>query len=418
MTKAFTFALHQLRIFFAERGNLVGLILIPVGFTTVIGVFGGGFADDDARLLIDVADEDQSGLSTQFMDDLRATNERLLLCPFDNDEDDICGLDELPLNSEANITERLQDEVSLALIVIPQGFEEGLLAGATARIVYRSNEDVTAPSAILQSVQAVTQRLGGVAAASNVGLMVADGFDPIEFDGEADREAFGESLRERASDYWARNLITADYQVSTGEEPDRIQDGFGQSVPGMGTMFVLFTVFSGTYILVRDRNNWTLSRLATMPIPRMAVLGGIVIQLVTLGMIQYAVVFAIGLVVGLDFGSDPLALVLIMISFTLAASGLTLFLSNFIRTEAQAGAITTLVALTLAPLGGAWWPLEIVPEFMQIVGHVSPIAWAMDGFRELIAFNGDLTTVFPYILVLLGYAAVFFGIGVWRFRYE
>jgi ABC-2 type transport system permease protein len=177
-------------------------------------------------------------------------------------------------------------------------------------------------------------------------------------------------------------------------------------------------VFSGTYILVRDRNNWTLSRLATMPIPRMAVLGGIVIQLVTLGMIQYAVVFAIGLVVGLDFGSDPLAIVLIMISFTLAASGLTLFLSNFTRTEAQAGAITTLVALTLAPLGGAWWPLEIVPEFMQIVGHISPIAWAMDGFRELIAFNGDLTTVYPYILVLLGYAAVFFGIGVWRFRYD
>jgi ABC-2 type transport system permease protein len=62
--------------------------------------------------------------------------------------------------------------------------------------------------------------------------------------------------------------------------------------------------------------------------------------------------------------------------------------------------------------------VEIVPELMRTVGHISPVAWAMDGYTSLIFENGDLETVYPSILVLLAAAAVFFVLGVRRFRYE
>src|SRR5690606_41999788 len=48
-----------------------------------------------------------------------------------------------------------------------------------------------------------------------------------------------------------------------------------------------------------------------------------------------------------------------------------------------------LLGLTFASLGGAWWPLEIVPRYMQQIGHLSPIAWAMDAFRDLLFYQGD-----------------------------
>jgi ABC-2 type transport system permease protein len=72
----------------------------------------------------------------------------------------------------------------------------------------------------------------------------------------------------------------------------------------------------------------------------------------------------------------------------------------------------------LAPLGGAWWPLEITPQFMQIIGHISPIAWAMDGFRSLIFYGGTLTDVLLPVAVLLGASLVFLVIGARYFRYE
>ncbi|MGF2075590.1 hypothetical protein ACQUFC_18995, partial [Enterococcus casseliflavus] len=72
----------------------------------------------------------------------------------------------------------------------------------------------------------------------------------------------------------------------------------------------------------------------------------------------------------------------------------------------------------LAPLGGAWWPLEIVPETMQTIGHISPIAWVMDGFGELIYYNGGIAEILPMVGALLLMAGVLIVFAIWRFKYE
>jgi ABC-2 type transport system permease protein len=77
-----------------------------------------------------------------------------------------------------------------------------------------------------------------------------------------------------------------------------------------------------------------------------------------------------------------------------------------------------LVGLTLAPLGGAWWSLDIVPEFMRVIGHLSPVAWAMDAFRKLIFENAALVNILPELGILLAFTAAFFVIGVLRFKYD
>jgi ABC-2 type transport system permease protein len=77
-----------------------------------------------------------------------------------------------------------------------------------------------------------------------------------------------------------------------------------------------------------------------------------------------------------------------------------------------------MVGLGGAALGGAWWPLEIVPEFMQIIGHISPVAWAMDGFHEIMFFKGGLTDIVVPLAVLMIIGGVSFVIGVQRFSIE
>ncbi len=154
-----------------------------------------------------------------------------------------------------------------------------------------------------------------------------------------------------------------------------------------------------------------------MPISRAQLLGGKILGRFTLGMIQYVVVFTVGVVTGLNFGRDPLAIVLTMVSFTLAMTALSFALGTRLDNEFQAGSLSTLLALTLAPLGGAWWPLEVMPPFMRTLGHISPVAWAMDAYQVLMFQNGDLRAVLLPLSVLLGMTIVFFVIGVRRFRY-
>ena len=183
-------------------------------------------------------------------------------------------------------------------------------------------------------------------------------------------------------------------------------------------MFVMFTVFTSLYVLIRERHNWTLQRLVMMTLSRSQILGGKILMWFMAGMIQYFAVFAIGLAVGLNFGHDLPAMLLVMIVFTFCVTALSFAVSTLLKTEMQANSVSLLLALTLAPLGGSWWPLDVVPEFMRIVGHISPVAWAMDAFQLLIFGNGTLVSVLPYLAVLLVLAVVFFAFAVWRFRYE
>ena len=135
-------------------------------------------------------------------------------------------------------------------------------------------------------------------------------------------------------------------------------------------MFVLFTILGGMAVLIRERQQWTLQRLVVMPVSRAEILGGKILAYFTLGLIQFAVVFLIGFGFGLDYGSNWIGIILIAISFSLAATALTFMLATLLRTEGQAGQLTTLLGLSLAALGGAWWPLDIVPDFMKTIGHL------------------------------------------------
>ena len=408
-------ARNELYLIFKDRSIWLNLVVIPLVIAYVIGFAtgGGSSAEPSApRLIVDVTGADGGELATAFMDDLRGVNENLVLCPQDNDEADVCQLGEATFDETLAQT-RLEDETSLALIEIPAGFTESINAGENAEIVYRSNEDAIAPSYILQAVQAVTQRLGGALIASRVGGEIA--VESLNLDDPA----FAADVRERAAALWAQQPVQVTYTVA--QQPESSQPtstgGFGQSFPGIGTMYVMFIVFPAAVALIQERKNWTLQRLAVMPISRAQILGGKLLARFVIGMLQYAIMFGFGALLGVRYGNDPVALVLIMVAFTLCVTALMLALTSILKNVSQATGITLFLTLTLAPLGGAWWSLEIVPAWMRAAGHISPVAWAMDGFRSLLFESGNLTTVALPILVLLTMTAVFFVIGVVRFKF-
>jgi ABC-2 type transport system permease protein len=418
MSKLWELVLHDLRLFLTSRGNLVSLILIPILMTLVVGIFSGG--DDESTLVrVDIIDNDDSELSVEFIDTLRLVNESLVLCPMDNSEGDICELGDQALFDVEWANERVEGGIVLAMLEIPDGFGASLQAFQSTTLVYRSKGDLTAPTFIRQAVEAAIQRVNGAVVASRVGSDVLDGLNAFRLD-EDERGEFQGGVYERAAALWDESLAQVRYRLSDQVEvgtSTSLQDGLGQSVPGMGCMFVMFTVFGGMTALVVERRQWTLQRLASMPISRTQLLGGKLLARFILGLIQYLVVFTVGLVASIYFGEDVLALILIMLSYTLAVTALSFAIGARVENEAQASGLSLLLSITLAPLGGAWWPMEVVPDFMRIIGHISPVAWAMDGFNSLIFQHGDLGTVWVSILVLLGLAVVSFAMGVRRFRY-
>jgi ABC-2 type transport system permease protein len=231
------------------------------------------------------------------------------------------------------------------------------------------------------------------------------------------RAEFVRAIYTKTETLLAQRPPAVDYEAIGGSGPAESASGFSQSVPGVGSMYVMFTVLGGMVLIQRERQRWTLQRLGVFPLTRGQILGGKILTYFTLGMLQYLVVFAVGLVVGLDFGPYPLLLLPTMAAFVLCCTALTFAIAPSLRSEGQASVVTQLLSLTFAALGGAWWPLEIVPEFMQRIGHLTPVAWVMDAFRELLFYGGNFTTILPELGVLFGAAVILFGVGSWRFRY-
>lgn len=423
MQKIWAIALNDLRIIFREKDIWINLVVLPLILSLVIGYANGAGVDPSnptaPDIPIDVIDRDASPQSQALLDALRAANPSFVLCALGDAADERCRIDGAAFD-ESLAEARLRDRLALARIEIPAGFGAALDAGGDAAILYFANENMIAPSFILQGVQAVARRQGASIVAERVGTAAALTAPGLRLDA-AGEAALRADIRQRAADLLAAQPAVVNQVTSEAAGTQRSANvgGFSQSVPGMASMYVMLAVFPAAVAFMTERKQGTLQRLVTMPVRRWELLGGKLLARFLLGMLQYTIVFAFGgLVLGVRFGADLPALVLTMVVFTVCITALTLALSTLLRTEAQAGSLTLLLALTLAPLGGAWWSLEIVPEWMRTLGHISPVAWAMDSYTSLIFHGGSLVTVLPYIGVLAGMAAVFFLFGIARFRIE
>jgi ABC-type multidrug transport system permease subunit len=424
MRKTLLIALNDLRVFFSERGNLIGLIVLPIGLTLMLGFFVGG-GNSPTQIRVDLIDLDQSAASTQFISSLREVNNTLLFCPAD-DADDNCNLGDSDMLTVEQSIERVQNVDTRALIVIPEGYADNLQTAQPISIEYYARSDGSGGfnDPVLVSLQTVVQRINAALHISTIGtdavanLRVDD--EPVTvFADESEQAAFAEALRNEAETLLTQQENPVQFVLTSGDTATgTLVSGFGQAVPGQGATFVMFTVLGGMAMLMRERREWTLQRLIVLPLSRAQVLGGKILAFVALGMIQFAVVFTVGMLTGTNFGNAPVAMLLLMFTFVLATTALAFAVATRLKSEEQAGGVALLLSFTLAPLGGAWWPLHITPPLMQLIGHLTPTAWVMDGFQDIIFYGGGLVDVLPEMAVLLVIAAVFFAIGIIGFRYE
>jgi ABC-2 type transport system permease protein len=422
MAKILSIVWQDLRIFLSDRSNLPSLLVTPAVMTVIValassGAFGGGTA---VRQL-DVLDFDASKASAEFLDSIRDANPSLILCPIDNDSQDVCQLGQTPTLDEAAVLDRVANATSLAVLEIPKGFGAAIRTRRPISVTFRSAQALGSAQAAEQAVDSAVSQVNSAAAAASVGLDVMDQIVQGGY-GLIQDATMGQAIYQKALDMWITNPIQVTFQLSGEPESislsESLQLGLGQSVPGMGTMFVLMTVFGGMAALIVEKEQGTLQRLGVMPISRATLLAGKILARFTLGLIQFLVVFVVGALLGMQFGRDPLALLLIVIAYTLSVTALSFALGARLKNAAQANGLSLLLALTLAPLGGAWWPLEISPRLMQIAGHASPVAWAMEAFTKLTYQGGSLGDIWLQLVVLVAFALVAFALAIPSFSYN
>jgi ABC-2 type transport system permease protein len=403
MYRTFILTLHELRQRLSDPSILINLVVVPLLITFAIGSanLGGG---DEQLPLVDIIDNDQSSQS-QALVALLSQSDTLQFCAQASDS---CELQQAA--TQEQVLQRLESGKILAIIEIPQGF-----ANNQDRLIsFHTQQSGFAPNLVEQNLQNALVRYQALDSARNAGERLVDQIGDLS---DEQRQELMQQIDQRSQALWQSEPIVI--RTSYPEQSEQvIASGFAQSVPGISSMYVLFAVLPLGATLLRDRQQWTLQRLISMPLRPAQVLSGKLFCYFLLGMVQFAVIFGFGALMGMPFGSSPLALLATMLSYSLAVTGLALMLSNWVKTPSQANSINLLITLVCAPLGGAWWPLEIVPEWMRTVGHISPIAWAMDAFSAVLVRGAGLGDIWLPLAALLAMALAFFSVGVARLNIE
>lgn len=408
----------HLQLVARDRSTLVQAFIVPVILMVVLGVAINEDQAVEVTLLVDVVNEDRGQLADELIATLQQTADdvdAVLICVYGMDDNpEACDLESNDRFDEIG-TERLEDLTSSALLRIPEGFSDALSAGEGMALEYRSDSSFGNQSVARTTVDTALSRFNGSLGIASQGVETVEAYFTPYDSTEARADDYRLLLEQSRVELQAPPAVL---QAISTEEEEIVGLGNRQSVPGQGSMFVLFSLLAIATYMVEERNDGTLKRLFVVPTARFNIVFGKILGVFVFGMLQFGIFIGVGMLLGIDWGNDYLALFLLIAAYCLAGTALGFLISTFTRTINQAANAALMFGLLLAPLGGAWWPLSIVPDFMRTIGHLSPIAWVMEGFYELLYYEGTLADVLPMIGVLLAFAAVFTTVAVFRFRYE
>ncbi|MFA5264070.1 MAG: ABC transporter permease [Opitutaceae bacterium] len=188
-------------------------------------------------------------------------------------------------------------------------------------------------------------------------------------------------------------------------------------VGGYAVMFLLFAVTGSVISLFEDKRTGIFQRLLASPVSRAHVLWSKFLSCMAIGLIQLTVMFVFGhLLYDLDLPQHVFPLLVVSLCVAAACSSIGMLIVSIAPTQAAAHGLTTLVVLSMSSIGGAWFPVSFMPEFIQKISRLTIVYWSMEGFTSVLWAGQGVMEILPILGILLGISAGFMAIAVWRFN--
>jgi ABC-2 type transport system permease protein len=266
-----------------------------------------------------------------------------------------------------------------------------------------------------QAVELAVGRISSLVDIANGSVVKAA--DYVSFTSEEERTYFDASFdlaEQLLADAPQRVIAVQGKTEDTINYNPQANSTFGQMITWVFIPLIgLSAMFAG------EREWGTLRRLLTTPTSKAVTIIGTVLGQVLTAVVQMGILIAFGLwALKIDLGQSIAGLLLVIVTSALAAAALGTMLGTFVKTENQANGLSIMIGMVMAMMGGCWYPLELFPRTVQSVVRVLPTTWAMQGFLDIAVRGQGFSGIILESLVLLGFAVVFFVIGVWRFRFE
>jgi ABC-2 type transport system permease protein len=206
-------------------------------------------------------------------------------------------------------------------------------------------------------------------------------------------------------------------ETSVTGAPSRLNT-FDQNVPGFSVTFLLLGMLLGVSLGLLDERDWgTLERVRATPTPFWAILVAKLLARFAVGMVQMLLLFTVGRAAfGISLGPEPWALLLPTAGIVFAGTALGLVVAGAARSREAVLPLGSILIVTMAAVGGCWWPIDLEPTWMRRAALAFPTTWAMEAFNDLMIRRQPLAAALRPTAVLVAYGLAYLGVGLWLFQ--
>jgi ABC-2 type transport system permease protein len=200
-------------------------------------------------------------------------------------------------------------------------------------------------------------------------------------------------------------------------------DYFSYLAAGMISFIILFTSMSSGMTMVWDRRLGFLNKLLATPIPRPIIILSKTTSAVLRALVQATIVILVATLLGMQYKPnlsilDFLSVYLALFLMALGLSSLFIMLAIRASSWESQMAIMNLLNLPLLFSSNAFYPIDIMPSWLQPVAYINPITYTNDIVRQSLLGVQGINPLFIDYLYLLSFASFLAALGMvfsWRY---
>lgn len=421
LAKIVAIARKDLQVYFADRKAMLISIAVPIAIASFFGFVmvpsGGSSAPTKIQTLI--VEEDTGPL----MDEIRAEIKK-------ND-----AIDPRIVKREEAEEKVKKGDVGVA-VIFPKGFGDAAKRALfnnqppKLEVLYdpsKSMDRQVVEGALMQSLMSKITQAGmtGESARDNLEMAIQSTTNPK-------RKAAWEGFLSAWNDLDASGGSPGRPGVGGMSEPFKIESkamtaakdsdadaasGRAHVFAGLGIQGILFFAIDAAMSLLREKRIGLWTRIRASQTSATTILLGRGLGSTLIALLILACVLAFGMVaMGIRVEGSWLALGIVAAASALMTATFGLLVASLGKTEQQSRGLSILAVLMMAMLGGAWFPIWLMPGAIQTVSKAVPVRWAVEGLDSALWRGGGLSTALVPTLWLLGFSILFAGIAAWRFK--
>ena len=183
-------------------------------------------------------------------------------------------------------------------------------------------------------------------------------------------------------------------------------------IPGIIGMTVMTSAIYGSIeINVKYKKRGLLKKLLTTPMKRGEWIFSKMIYQLIINFLSAIAIILVGIFAFNVKASFNFMVIVIITSASFAFTGIGMIISRFVNEEETADSAASAVNFPMMFLAGSFFPIEIMPHFLQVFAKILPLYYVNEGLRNAMIYHNFHASMLNAIIITV-FAFIVFAIGI------